>query len=161
MATFYSEQVTKLNAVPSEVLNVDESHGKIRTCRFDYDQVAEGAADSVIQLCKLPAGRVRVLGKESAVYHNLTTGTVDLDVGWAAHTDFDGADVVADEDGLDDNIDCETAGVIRLGTVAAVLAEGQSKVFESQEGVIITATIKTAVIAADDSLRGYIAYILD
>ncbi len=95
------------------------------------------------------------------MYHNLTTGTVDLDVGWAAHTDFDGADVVADEDGLDDNIDCETAGVIRLGTVAAVLAEGQSKVFESQEGVIITATIKTAVIAADDSLRGYIAYILD
>jgi len=115
----------------------------------------------VIQLCKLPAGRVRVLGKESALYHNLTTGTVDLDVGWAAYTDFAGDAVAADADGLDDNIDCETAGVVRLGTVAAVLAECQSKVFESQEGVIITGTIKTAVIAADDELKGYIAYVLD
>lgn len=161
MATFYSEQVTKLDAVPAEPLNVDESHGKVRIARFDYAQVAEGAADSVIQLCKLPAGRIRVLGKESALYHNLTTGTVDLDVGWAAHVDFAGDDVAADEDGLDDNVDCETAGVVRLGTVAAVLAQCQNKVFESQEGVVITATIKTVVIAADDSLRGYIAYVLD
>lgn len=161
MATFYSEQMTKLRAVPAIPLNVDESHGKIRTCRFDYEQVAEGAAGTVIQLCKLPAGRVRVLGQESQLYHNLTTGTVDLDVGWAAHVDFDGDAVVADEDGLDDNIDCESAGVIHLGTVAAVLAEAQSKVFESQEGIIITATVKTAVIAADDTLKGYISYILD
>ena len=62
---------------------------------------------------------------------------------------------------MDNDIDCESAGVIRLGTVAAVLAECQSKVFESQEGVIITATLVTAVIAADDTLNGYIAYVLD
>lgn len=161
MATFYSEQVTKLDAVPAEVLDVDQSHGKVRICRFDYDQVAEGAADSVIQLCKLPAGRVRILGYLSALYHNLTTDTVDLDVGWAAHTDFDGTAVAADEDGLDDNIDCETAGVVSLGSVAAVLAQCQSKVLESQTGVVITASVKTAVIAADDSLRGHIAYVLD
>jgi len=161
MATFYSEQVTKLDSVPAEPINVDELHGKVRIARFDYTQVAEGAADSVIQLCKIPAGRIRILGKESAVYHNLTTGTVDLDIGWAAHTDFAGDAVAADEDGLDDNIDCETAGVIRVGTVAAVLAECQSKVLESQAGVTITATVKTAVIAADDTLKGYIAYVLD
>ena len=161
MATFYSEQVTKLDAVPAEPINVDELHGKVRIARFDYAQVAEGAANSVIQLCKLPAGRIRLLGKESALYHNLTTGTVDLDVGWAAYTDFAGDAIAADEDGLDDNIDCETAGVVGLGTVAAVLAECQSKVFESQEGVIITATVKTAVIAAGDDLKGYIAYVLD
>lgn len=159
MATFYSEQVTKLDAVPSEALNVDESHGKIRICRFDYDQVAEGTANSIIQLVKLPAGRIRLLGSESALYHNLTTGGVDLDVGWAAHKDFAGDAVAADEDGLDDNIDCETAGVETLGSV--VIAEGQSKVFESQEGVVITATVKTAVIAANDSLKGHIAYVLD
>ncbi len=161
MPTFYSEQVTKLDAVPAEPINVDELHGKIRIARFDYDQVAEGAADSIIQLCKLPAGRIRILGANSKLYHNLTTATVDLDVGWAAHTDFAGDAVAADADGLDDNIDCETAGVVSLGTVAAVLAECQTKVLESQEGVIITGTIKTAVIAADDTLKGYIAYVLD
>lgn len=161
MPTFYSEQVTKLDTVPAEPLNVDESHGKVRICQFDYAQVAEGAADSIIQLVKLPAGRVRLLGKLSQVKHNLTTATVDLDIGWAAHVDFAGDAVAADEDGLDDNIDCETTGIINVGSVAAVLAECQSKVFESQEGVVITATVKTAVIAAADSLKGYIAYVLD
>ena len=161
MATFYSEQVTKLNTVPADMINVDELHGKVRIAKFDYAQVAEGAADSIIQLVKLPAGRIRLLGKESALYHNLTTGAVDLDIGWAAYTNFSGTAVVADADGLDDNVDCETAGIIRIGTVAAVLAVCGNKVFESQEGVIITATIKTAVIAATDVLRGYIAYVLD
>lgn len=161
MATFYSEQVTKLDAVPAEVLPVDESHGKVRIAVFEYDQVAEGADGTLIQLVKLPAGRVRLLGKESALYHNLTTATVDLDVGWAAHVDFAGDAVAADPNGLDADVDCETAGVIRLGTVAAILAECQSKVFESQEGVIITATNKAAVIAANDTLNGYIAYVLD
>lgn len=161
MATFKSEQVTKLDAVPAEPLNVDELHGKVRIARFDYDQVAEGAVGTVINLVKLPAGRIRLLGKESALYHNLTTGTVDLDVGWAAYKNFAGTDVAADPDGLDDNIDCESAGVVRLGTVAAILAECQTKVIESQEGVTITGTVRTAAIAADDTLKGYIAYVLD
>lgn len=161
MATFKSEQVTKLDAVPAEPINVDELHGKIRMARFDYEQVAEGAADTIIQLVKLPAGRIRLLGYASIVRHTLTTGTVDLDIGWAAHTDFDGTAVVADEDGLDDNIDCESTGSVTVGNVAAILADCQTKVFESQEGVVITATVKTAVIAATDTLKGYIAYVLD
>lgn len=161
MATFYSEQLTDLLAVPAVALKVDESHGKIRICRFDYVQVAEGAIGTIIQLCKLPAGRVRLLGRQSALYHSLATATVDLDIGWAAHTDFAGDAVAADPDGLDNDIDCETAGIITLGTVAAVLAECQEKVFESQEGVIITATLVTAVIAANDILNGHVAYVLD
>lgn len=159
MATFKSEQVTKLDAVPAEVLQPNESHSKVRIAVFEYDQVAEGADGTIIQLCKLPAGRVRVLGYESLLYHNLTTATVDLDVGWAAYTDFAGDAVAADDDGLDVEIDCETAAVIRLGS--ALVAEAHMKVFESQEGVIITATLETAVIAADDTLNGYIAYVLD
>jgi len=159
MPTFYSEQVTKLDAVPAEILAMDESHGKVRMAVFEYDQVAEGADGSIIQLVKLPAGRVRVLAKESLLYHNLTTATVDLDVGWAAYTDFAGDAVAANDDGFDVEIDCETAGIVRLGS--ALNAEACMKVFESQEGVIITATLETAVIAANDTLNGYIAYILD
>lgn len=159
MATFYSEQITKLNSIPAEPLNVDESHGKLRIAVFEYDQVAEGADGTIIQLCKLPAGRVRVLGEESLLYHNLTTATVDLDVGWAAYTDFAGDTVAADDDGLDVEINCETAAIVRLGS--ALVAEANMKVFESQEGVIITATLETAVIAADDTLNGYIVYVLD
>lgn len=159
MPTFYSEQITKLNTVPAIVLPTEESHAKVRILRIDYAQVAEGAIATVIQLAKLPAGRVRLLGKLSQLYHNLTTATVDLDIGWAAYTDFDAAAVAADDNGLDADVDCETAGIINVGSI--LVAECQDKVFESQEGVIITGTIKAAVIAADDVLKGYLAYALD
>lgn len=161
MATFQSEQITKLNAVPAEVLNVDESHGKVRICRFDYTQVAEGAIATIIELCKLPAGRVRVLGRESNLYRSALGAGVTLDIGWKAHTDLAGDAVAVDADGLDDAIAAAAAGVSRLGSVAAVLAEAESKVFESQEGVIITATVGVAVIPAGGKLKGYIAYVLD
>ena len=161
MATFYSEQVTKLDAVPAEPINVDELHGKVRIARFDYDQVAQGAIGTIIQLCKLPAGRIRLLGRESALYHSALDTGVTLDVGWAAYTDFAGDAVALDAAGLDDGVDVAAAGVVRLGTVAAVLAECQTKVFESQEGVVIMGTIGVAVIPADGVLKGYIAYVLD
>jgi len=153
--------MTNMLAVPAVPLAPIDHHGKIRIARFDYAQVAEGAIGTIIELVKLPAGRVRLLGRESALYHNLVTATVDLDIGWAAHVDFNGAAVVADPDGLDADIDCETAGIITVGTVAAVLAECQSKVFESQEGVVINATVQTAVTAAADTLKGHIAYVLE
>ena len=161
MSTFYSEQVTKLDAVPAEVLNVDESHGKVRICRFDYSQVAEGAIGTVIELVKLPAGRVRVLGRESSLYRSALGAGVILDVGWKAYTDFAGDAVAADADGLDDGLDVAAAGVSRLCSVAAVLAEAESYVFESQEGVVINVTIGVAVIPAAGKLKGYIAYVLD
>ena len=161
MATFKSEQVTKLDAVPAEPINVDELHGKVRIARFDYEQVAEGAIATIIQLVKLPAGRVRVLGRESNMYRSALGTGVTLDVGWAAYTNFSGTAVAADPDGLDDGVDVAAAGVARLGSVAAVLAEAESKVFESQEGVILTGTIGAAVIPAAGKIKGYIAYVLD
>lgn len=161
MATFYSEQVTKLNAVPAVPLNVDESHGKIRICQFDYEQVAEGAIATIIELVKLPAGRIRVLGRESNLYHSALGTGVTLDVGWAAHVDFAGEIIAADPDGFDDGLDVAAAGRSRLGSVAAVLAEAEAKVFESQEGIVITTTIGVAVIPAGGKLKGYIAYVLD
>ena len=146
MATFYSEQVTKLDAVPAEVLPVDEHHGKVRHARFDYSQVAEGAIGTIIQLCKLPAGRIRLLGRESNLYTSALGTGVTLDVGWAAYVDFAGDAVAADPDGIDDGLDVAAAGVKRLGSVAALLAEAESIVGESQEGIIIIATISLLLL---------------
>ena len=159
MAITYSEQLTKLNNIPREVIPVNESHGKVRIQRFDYTQIAVDAVGAIVKLVKLPAGRITLLGKESALYHNLTIGTVTLDIGWEAYTDLDGDDIDADADGLDDGISCETAGVVRLGTVRA--ADCYAKTFESQEGVVIIATLMTVGIAVGDDLAGYIAYVAD
>ena len=160
MTTFYSTEVTKINAVPPVPLAPVAHHGKIRFAKVTYLQVAAGDAGDLIHMCKLPAGRVRLIGRLSSIYHNLTTGSNTIDIGWAAYIDLDAAAVAADPDGLDDGIDVESAGTINVGTVAAVLAVGGNKLFESQEGVIITLT-SVGIPAQDDTLDGFIAYVLD
>jgi len=160
MTTFYSDEMTDIRAVPSVPLSPVEHHGKVRFAKVTYLQVAAGDAGDLIQLCKLPAGRVRLIGRLSSIYHNLTTATNFADIGWAAYVGLDGVAVAADPDGLDDNIDVETAGTINVGTVAAVLAVGGNKLFESQEGVIITLT-SVEIPAENDVLDRFIAYVLD
>ena len=160
MTTFYSTEVTNINAVPPVPLAPVAHHGKVRIAKVTYLPVAEGDAGDLIQLGKLPAGRVRLLGRLSNLYHNLTVVSATLDIGWAAYTDLDGVAVDADPDGLDDGIVAETAGTILVGTVAAVLAVGGNKLFESQEGVVIVLTM-VGVPAANDTIDGFIAYVLD
>ena len=158
MTTFYSDEMTNVRATPPVALSPLDHHGRLRVARFTYDQGSSaGSAGDIIQLAKLPAGRVALLGKLCVLYHNMTTGSNTLDVGWAAYTDLDGDAVAADGDGLDDGVDVETAGTINLGTVAAVAAVGSIKVFESQEGVIITAT-SVGIPAANDVLKGFLVY---
>ena len=160
MATFYSEQVTKLDSVPAEPVNVNELHGKVRIARFDYTQAAEGAIGTVIELVKLPAGKVRILGKNSALYHTALGAGVTLDVGWDAYkSQSDGSAVAADPDGLDDGLDVAAAGTKELCSVQ--VTDGASKLIDSQDGVTITCTIGGAVIPAAGELNGYICYVAD
>jgi len=159
LTTFYSSEITDINqTVPPAPLQTVQSHGRLRIATVTYAQVANGSAGDLLQMCKLPAGRVTVLGKLCNLYHNLTTASMTLDIGWAAYTDFDGTAVAADPDGLDDGVDVDTAGQINIGSVLA--AVGQIKTFESQEGVILTATFVTDVVA-NDVLKGYVVYVLD
>lgn len=160
MTTFYSVEMTKVNNVPPEALAPVEHHGKVRLAHVDYTQVATGTAGDTVELCKLPAGRVRLIGRLCSLYHNITVASATLDVGWGAHTDLDGVAVDADPDGLDDGVDVDVAGTINLGTVAAVLAVGGNHLFESEEGVVITADL-VGEPQASDVLIGVIAYVCD
>ncbi len=160
MTTFYSDEMTNILAVPPVALSPVDHHGKIRIAHVNYDQVAEGSAGDIIQLCKLPAGRVRLLGKLSHLYINLTVGSATVDIGWAAYTNLDATAVAADPDGLDDGLDVDAVGIFTVGAVAAVLAEGSNKLFESESGVIITLT-SVGVPAAADSIVGFLAYVCD
>jgi hypothetical protein len=160
MTTFYSDEMTKVLAVPPVALSLVEHHSKVRFAKVTYLQVAAGDAGDLIQLCKLPAGRVRLIGRLSNLYMNLTTATQFVDMGWAAYVGLDGVAVDADPDGLDDNVDLESAATVLVGTVAAVLAVGGNKLFESQEGVVITLTC-VEIPAENDTIDGFIAYVLD
>jgi len=158
MATFYSEEMTNIRATPRVPLSPLEHHGKLRMAAVTYEQVANGSAGDILQMCKLPAGRVKLHGLLSNLYINLTTASMKVEVGWAAYTDLDGDAVAADPNGLDSTLDVETAGIFTIGSV--LVAAGNTKTFESEEGVILTMTLTTDVVAGDD-VNGYIAYTLD
>ena len=158
MTTFYSEEMTNILAVPTVPLSPIDHHGKLRMAAVTYEQVANGSAADILQMCRLPAGRVKVHGLLSNLYINLTTASMKVEIGWAAYTDLDGDAVAADPNGLDSTLDVDTAGIFNIGSVLATA--GNVKTFESEEGVVLTMTLTTDVVAGDD-VNGYIAYVCD
>jgi hypothetical protein len=158
MATTYSEEMTNILATPPVPLTPLDHAGKLRLARVTYTQVANGSAGDIIQMCKLPAGRVTVHGLLSNLYINLATASMKCEIGWAAYTGLDGVAVDADPNGLDSTLDVEAAGIFNIGLV--LVAVGSVKTFESQEGVILTLTATTDV-AASDNVIGFIAYVAD
>lgn len=159
MTVFYSDEMTKLLATPFVPLSPVEHHGKVRYAKVTYLQVAEGTNLDVIELCKLPAGRVRLIGRLSNLYINLTSGSQIIDIGWKAYVDLDGADVAVSLIGLDDALDVDTVGTFLIGSVTLV-AKGGNHLFESQEGVTITMSCDIKPLA-NDTIDGFIAYVLD
>ena len=59
-------------------------------------------------------------------------------------------------------MDVDAVGLRTFSTsaVAAALADGYSKVFESRSGVVIRATSQDVALAASSVIAGHLAYIL-
>jgi hypothetical protein len=156
------EYTNAFTDVPREMNAVSSWGGKVQIAYFKHDQSAAGDATSSVALVKLPAGRVRFLGKLSHAYVNWTTGSATLDLGWDAYTGLDGVAVAADPDGLVDGLDVDTVGFRTFeGAIAANLLNGGTYLFTSKDGVTIRATSQDTAIASGDDLAGFIAYICD
>ena len=159
LAVTESTQVANINAVPPVALDTLDLHGRIRIAWFDWmNGLVAGDAEGVIQLVKLPAGRIRILGKLSEFYSQSTQGSQTYDIGWLEHTDLNGDTVDADEDGLNDETDVDTVGAFNFCIVQ--VATGSTKELESQEGITITLTA-SAILKASEGIYGWIAYVLD
>jgi len=164
VVTEKSVEYTNVTATPIVNNSTAEEHGRVRIAFFTHDQIATGDATSSVALFKLPPGRVRLLLGSSFMHVNWTTATADLDLGWDAYTGLDGVAVAADPNGIADVIDVETSSVkdgVLLTTLAATIAAGGTKVFESKDGVVIRATSTTTATVIGDDLVGYMMYVLD
>jgi hypothetical protein len=163
VTTQKSTEYTNATATPPTNLNTTDLHGRVRVAYFNHVQSGAGDAGSSVALCKLPAGRVRLLLGSSFMYFNWTTASALCDLGWDAYTDIEGDAVVADTDGLINDLDVDAVG-LRSGedlvTLAAIIATGGTKLFESNSGVVIRATSPTAIVDGDD-LFGYFMYVVD
>lgn len=141
---------------PPTLLDANVWGGRLRMLEFTHAQDGAGDATSSVKIARLPAGQVTLLGNLCRCTHNWSTASAFMDVGWDAYTNVDGTAVVADSDGIDDNIDVDTAGSTAFGT--AVTAG--YKVFDSKEGVDIRLTSKPTAIADGDTVQGYLIYVM-
>lgn len=165
MAATNQKSTEYTNATASPVVNnaPHEMHGRVRVAFFTHDQDGAGDATSDVILCKLPAGKVRLLLGSSFMYVNWTTASATLDLGWNAYTDIDGDAVNADPNGLIDGLDVDTAGLYSHEDLVTALtqATGGTYLFESQSGVEIVATSQDVALATGSDLVGYLLYVVD
>ena len=168
MAKTYQNSTQHANtvAVPKVMNDPSDHHGRMRIMYFSHDQDGAGDRYSYVRLGKLPAGKVRIFMGLSRAYVNWTTGSATIDIGWEAYQDLTGTTVASDPNGLIDGISVETVGYFSLegasaNTGAPLKATGGTKSFESQSGVIVTASTTDVAIVSGDDLAGYLVYTID
>jgi hypothetical protein len=137
--------------------------GKLQLMFFYHAQSGTGDATSTVNLCKLPAGRVRLITGLSRAYVDWSTASATLDIGYRAYTGLDGVAVDEALAAICSALDVDAVGYRSLESdVTALLTTlGGTIEFTSTDGVIICAHSPTAAIAADDTIAGYLAYICD
>lgn len=152
-----SDQLTNLDASPPVIENSHNLHGRLRIAYFSHT-FGDGDAGSSVELVRLPPGKIRLLSHLSYLEAASVAASQTVDVGWDAYTDLDGTAVAADTDGILNGGDIDTTANINLANVATLTAG--MKVFESQDGISIRATMVGAVVAAE-TIEGAIVYVQD
>ena len=127
--------------------------GKLRIACFDVVIPKSTSEEIEIVLAKLPVGQVRLLGDlslvEAHIHHNLEY----MCVGWFSYKVYlQGREPGAPE-GLNKK---KKATLFKIGTTCPA----RTKVFNTQEGLYISAHLK-GEISAKDTITGYIIYVKD
>jgi hypothetical protein len=159
VTTEKSVQLGNADLLPDVKNQTNVSRGKKRVEYFSFTQgAAAGDANSLADLVKLPAGRVRVLLTECYVAGSAFGASRTLDIGYTAYRDFSGETVAADVDALLDGRDVAAA----TGAVIAVAAGADPTLYlESAEGVLIQAKCLGGTLPAGATLKGYVTYVTD
>ena len=157
VTTQLSTELTNQAATPPVLSDINKIGGTLKIAYFTHTQDGVGDIGSSIKIAHLPAGNITLLGNLCQLTHNWVTASQTMDVGWDAHTNIDGTAVVADDNGLDDNVDVDTAGTITLGSDTS--GTGVVHVFDSKEGVDIRVTAPTVALADGDTIEGFLVYV--
>lgn len=153
-----SSQMARTVASGPKAVPTYDWHGRVRFAFFEFTQVGTGDAGSIARTVRLPAGKVRlILPLSRLAFAAMATGRT-MDLGWEAYTDLAGDAVAADENGLDDGVNVASAGSVTPG---GTIGTHETKLFESQDGVVLTAQINDGTITDGKTISGYYAYVVD
>ena len=145
-----STQFTKTLNTPSEKLDTNELHGRVRIAYADF--TAAGAQET-INFFKLPDG-ARIIG--GRVNHIALGSSTTLSIGHAAYVNAAGTTVAAD---VDEYKAAATGANISAFNIAATTALGENSTVDAPDGLIITAT--TAGANATGKIEVQMTYVLD
>ena len=148
MATFDSVEYAKQVSVPPGSLDPTEQHGRIRIAHFDTGTI-DAAQNDLLNLIKMPAGKVRILRVSGA---NPAYGTsATLDIGHTGYTNLAGAAVAASEN----------AFISALAVASAAAIDSIIDVtIESRGGFVLQGKLEGAN-PASGALKGWIEYVVD
>ena len=153
-----STEYENQTSVNPDFTEANVSTGKVRIQQITFTQDGAGDATSTVDLIKLPAGKVTLVGALSKLDVSAFGASRTLDVGWGAYTKADGTGVDADPDGLDDGLDVAAASQISLGSE---LLNGGVKVFDNRKGVKLLGTVAGGTIPDGATIKGFIAYVVE
>tara|TARA_R110000822_G_scaffold283_2_gene1193 strand:- start:192 stop:638 length:447 start_codon:yes stop_codon:yes gene_type:complete len=145
-----STQYAKTVSTPSEKLDTNELHGRVRIAYADF---TADAAQETINLFKLPNG-ARIIG--GRVNHAALGSSTTLSVGHAAYVNAAGTTVALD---VDEYKAAAASTSVTAAAIAATTALGENSVVDSPDGLIVTAT--TAGANATGLLTVSMTYVLD
>lgn len=132
--------------------------GRVRIAFFDFEQEGVGDQGSSFILCKLPAGRVRLLSRSCVLFGSSFVQSNTLHVGWDAYHDAQNHEVAAQTDGIHF---AKALGTVATGYHLGNTTEGGTKLFESQDGIVVRLTSISGAIAKDSTMNGYLLYVVD
>ena len=155
-----SVQLTEGTTTPLRLYPTD-LHGKLRIARGTYTAPAELAAGTTIEMLKLPAGRITLLGHLSRYSVSALGAGRTLDIGHLAYIKGDqtvnNADQLqaADVDAFVDGDDVSSA------VTAEVISTNLTIDLYSKTGITLTMTVLGDVIDAAETFELVVLYVQD
>jgi hypothetical protein len=139
-------------------------YGKLRLLRFDFTSPAGMVAADIVNLVRLPQGKVTVLSWLSQVRNGAFGAGLTLSLGWAAYKDKLQATVAANATGLLAATSVAAAGTLSLNPAAPAsgfLGSGITgpagvalQSFESLNGVVLQGTFAGGSPASAQAVTG-------
>lgn len=155
-----SDQYTDYAAVPGVMVKPSEWGAVRRSSVGKYTFTAAGDSGT-IQMIRMPAGRLRILGGLCRVDCPVGTATSNLSIGHGEYKGIDGVVVAADVDEFVALADVGGGAIAQAFTVAAYAAAVSDGVeFYTQDGFDITATFDTADSPAAGDLIVRVEYLI-
>jgi len=139
-----SDELTQVRGPGYTPLSPIDDGARVRVKRFSYTATGVVADTAVIELVEVPSGAVVI----DTVLSDVTiAGSGDVAIGYATKSLP-----------TDDNVEA----LIQAGTTAAAASSADARGLALGEGIqSIVATVGTADLAADDTLTGFILYVVN